>query len=148
MNTLQNPLASKKPVQAAIPPAYIKHPHRFQIALTEGDALVLATDTHDENDNVRAKLYPVSLFYFDSINHDTGKWLMDSSGGKSFHGSAEPVALHDFVRITLTQPMIVVKKPKGYCTMFTVEIAHGYRIHFLDFVKNRLPAIYQQLLLG
>lgn len=134
-------------VRPPVPPYVALKPrtHRFQIALTEGDTLVLTTDLHDENDVERDRLRPVSLFYLNSLNYDLGTWSIAAPGGLAIQGGNRPVALHSLLKVHLSTPMVVVKKAKGYCTMFTMEVDHGYRVHFLDFVKNRLPDVYRQL---
>lgn len=119
--------------------------HRFQIALTEGDTLVLTTDLHDEDDLERKVLRPISLFCLDSLDYDGGEWAVLAPGGVFVRGKSRPVALHSLMKMHLSTPMVVVKKPKGFCALFTVEVDHGYRVHFLDFVKNRLPDVYRQL---
>jgi len=117
--------------------------HKLQMALAPGDVIVLATNYTDENNKRRKTLYPVDLIYVDSIDHRANKitWRMrtdDCNAGENLFS-------HDLLDIYITQPVKTVCNHKGVCTLFTIEIEHGYRVHFLDFVKNRLPEIYVQL---
>jgi hypothetical protein len=117
--------------------------HTFTIALASEDVLVLATDEHDEYHRPRDNQYPVNLFYVDRVN--SAEWKIISAGRQAFLGQHNVVQVHPFLRLQLRTPFKTVKNHKGQCALFVVEITHGYRLHFLDFVKTRLPHIYAKL---
>jgi hypothetical protein len=139
---LQSSLGSKKiPVQIPVPDKI--YTHKLQMALAPGDTLVLATNHTDENDNLRPDMYPIGLFYVDRIDHKENSidWCIRDSNGIV----SENAFRHELADIYLAQPVKIIKNHKGLCTLFTVKVRHGYRMHYLDFAKNRFPEIYKQL---
>ena len=121
--------------------------HRLTMALTKGDILVFVTEAHDEQHRPREFVYPLRLFYVENIEYEPHfHYTLINKAGTKFTGDhRNPLQLHLHLSIQPVFPLEVVRKPRGFCSLFIVEITHGYRLHYLDFVKNRLPEIYQQL---
>jgi len=142
MTTLQSSLASLERPAINFSTSKIST-HSFTIALTKGDVLVLATDEHDEHHTQRSAMYPVSLFYVDEVKPN--QWKVIVAGRQHFLGTAAPIKIHPFLTLSLVTPSVQVKNHKGVCHLFRVNVTHGYKLHFLDFVKNKLPEIYSQL---
>jgi len=119
------------------------------MALKPGDVLVLTTDTSygsvvmDDPD-----AYPVALFYIETIEHNPRfTWSMVATG-RIIKGDGSDCQLHEFLYLEANPFPKILHKKRGLCTSFTFDVRHGYRLHFLNFVRNRLPQIYQKINFG
>ena len=123
--------------------------HGLTMALIEGDILVLVAEAHDEYHARREPPHPVEVYIVEEIKYQPGfKFVIRSTLNKIIQGGKQPVELHKNLLIKPLHPLTVVRKPKGFCTLFELEITHGYRVHYIEYVKHKLPHIYSQLRLG
>jgi hypothetical protein len=118
---------------------------KFQMALYDGAILVLATSLRDQHRQTREHLEAISLFQIDQINMATGTWTLKEPYSLPIHDRPYPRLPDPQFSLTLSHPMKVVKNDHGLCPLFTVELAYGYRLHHLDFIKAIHPEIYRQL---
>jgi hypothetical protein len=123
--------------------------HHFYMALKPGDVLVLATDFNDEQNKVRPTLSPIEMFYVEDIRLGSApSWEMSSTASQSIKGSISEERIHPVLWAGLRTPLKVIQRDRGNCTLFKMAVGHGYRLHYLDYVKTKLPSIYSQLLLS
>jgi len=136
------PRTKRLPFQQVTPQ---HHPHGFMTAIMRGDIFVLMTDEHDEDHRLREFVYPVELFYVSKIVHSPKfYWELKSSRGIR-SGRTELTRVNDLLSLAVRPPIFLVQKPRGICTVFAVEVAHGYRFHHIDEVKDVYPEIYDQI---
>jgi hypothetical protein len=137
MTAVHTSLAAKQlPAQLPAPPDF----HVLKMALAVGDILVLATNYNDEYGYKRREMFPLIMYEVVKIEHTANKvhWIFEPT----YYLDSKVATLATF---SVSQPVRTIRNRKGLCTLFTIEVQHGYRIHYLDFVKNRLPEIYKQL---
>lgn len=118
--------------------------HRVQMALAAGDILVLATHHTDEIDKPRTSMYPIALLYIEEINISASRVTYSLATDHLINQKTTEKS----ACLQLTKPLKFVTNHKGTCTLFTIDVAHGYRVHYLDFVKNKMPKLYRQLYLN
>jgi hypothetical protein len=119
---------------------------RLRIALTEGDFIVLTTAPVDSQGIKQAVIEPVSFFQLTALQHMPDvRWELVDRFGRMFDGRLAPVVCHPFLTLSVPVPVSIVRTSRGFKTMMIASVAAGYHIHHLDFVRRKLPGVYQQL---
>ena len=123
-----------------------KRRHGTTMAFTTGDLFVLTTAEWDENHEYRDFTYPVAVFCMERISHrEPFSYSIRYEDNRIVTAGNDLIALNKYLSIRPVQPLTQVSKYKGISTLFLLEVAHGYRVHYLDYVQKKLPEIYNQL---
>lgn len=119
------------------------HQHETVLSLASGDVLVVTTDynTHASHDASMELLLKVAY----SSNIDGFRWQIFTPEYE-VSGQDDMVFKTSLIRLTPCLPLESYQhSEKGLCTKFHARITHGYRVHFLDYVKRKIPQVAQQI---
>lgn len=129
----------KRPAPVVLPSSKVTQFHPVQLAITDGDVMVLATHNFEEPNLSK----PLGVFTFEQSSDQS--WSLVDTNGTRFGLSHNLTKVgHEFT-LSMVYPVTEFTQRKGICTLFQAHIRNGYRLHYIDFVRNRLPGLYQQV---
>lgn len=88
----------------------------------------------------------LGAFHIDAIQHAPDLvWSLRDLEGRLFESREAPIRCHHRLALQIPVPITIIRTARGYKTMMNAVLPADCRLHHLDYLRRRLPEVYQRI---